>query len=214
MKRSAILLSILFGAVAVNATVTVNYSAGFGDYTLADSTLAALEDGNEVRIGTFDLGFVQGGGLDAIQGLGALGDLGANFSTFGSTSVVTLDLGITQAGSFADSASVGNPVFDDAPIYLWVFRTSDNGSVAGDFSNVTEFGIFGSDNPSWVFPADGSIISTTTISSSEATTAYFGAIDHDNGMLVTAVPEPAEVAAIASSLALALAVWRRRTRQS
>lgn len=211
MKQLTILLFLaVAGTGSLQAVISVNLSAGFGEYPIADSGGTPLPDGNEVRIGFFDGAFVTGGGLDDL-GLADLATLDSNFTTFATTTITTLTAGSdTQPGSFSDSGSSSDSAFDNQSIYLWIFDTSDDLAPDGTFSNVEEYGLYGSTDPAWVFPTQTDTFPTTTINTTQIDEFFVGELDAGNDQLLTAVPEPAQVGLLFGIGTLTFAFVRRR----
>ena len=167
MKRIISALALFAGCNLYAATVlTVNWSAatdnGIG---LANGTPLAV--GNEIRVGAFDFpdatlnadvqGFIAAGNLAGLASHFTLFD-----TAFIGTSAFAGNLGtvpLAQRGGLFEktsggvSVSSGSPIFSKQ-IFLWAFKTSGDNGVLGNFSNVTQTGIFSSNTAAWLFPAD------------------------------------------------------------
>jgi hypothetical protein len=188
--------------VQAQVLLQVDYTAGLGERPLVDGYGAPLDDGNQVRIGTFTAAFdvkANAKDLDALQ---------RNWQEFGSSEVRTL-LGFLHGG-FADSATSSDALFSGAKIYLWAFDTTDDQAPAVDFGNVRGYGLFSSRDASWKFPQFGAlppgnlgIINTTQVDE-----AFAGAIIGGSPGALQ-VPEPA-AGAVVLGLGLLLFGWVRR----
>jgi hypothetical protein len=98
-------------------------------------------------------------------------------------------------------------------LHLWVFKTSGNTVPSTDYSNVTEFGLFGSTTADWTLPATPPVLpETLQLTSSQVDLFYHGgAISGDPGSLqLAAVPEPAHFALATGLLLAGFGVYRRR----
>ena len=197
-------------AFELPGTLTVNYGAYPGRRDVIDSSDVPVPDGNYVAIGTFTSGF------NVVANAGHLDTLYSSWLLFDSTAIKHLPpFGSPTPGRFADSASVNDARFDNQPIYLWIFKTTDN-SVPDfvSFDNVAEYGLFTSTASGWVFrPHDtappGNVMN---LNSSELNWPLFGAIVAGSpGHLQLDIPEPSGGALLAgAALLLALVVEIRR----
>lgn len=167
MKNIVILFALFALSELHAATVlTANWAAatdnGLG---LANGTPLAV--GNEIRLGAFDFpdatlnsqvqGFVSSGNLVGLASHFTLFD-----TAFIGTSAFAGNLGMiplaNRVGLFEKSSggvtlSAGSPLFSKQMFY-WAFKTSGDNGVLGNFSNVTQTGVFSSNLSSWLFPAD------------------------------------------------------------
>ncbi len=211
MKKIVFLIALFLTPVyaIIAGMITVDYTAGPGLRDVTDASLTALPNGNVVSIGYFDSGF------DVSTNANNLVALGGAFNAFDSTNIQTI---FGQAGRFADSASVDDAVFMDGfneKIYMWAFKTAGAAVPAGDFSNVSEYGLFSGTAANWFFPDTvvDPIFTSTMITSSEVDQAFFGSFDGDHLILQQAaevvVPEPSAYILFVLGI-LALGVRRRR----
>ena len=176
------------------AAITVDYTGAIGQRDVITSTGAPAPDGYEVRIGYFATGFDVAGNANNIPAL-----QGA-FTQFDQTSITTL---VGQPGRFTGSHALTNPGFDNRPISLWIISDSS--------PTPTEHGVFTSSASNWFFPVEGTVIPSTLVNSSEATTAVVGglAAGMPGSLQLAQVPEPSTSLLLGGSLA-ALALFRRR----
>lgn len=185
------------------AQLTVDFQGGPGLPNVVDSAGTPLEVGNEVRIGYFDTGFELAANASDLLALDQAWNL------LGTTTI--RDLPLEPTGGFADSVMV--PVYPGSQVlHLWVFKTSGNTAPLADFSNVTEFGLFGSTAPNWTLPAALPAIPSIGVDTSEVDLFYHsGAVSGTPGSLqLTAVPEPAHFALATGLLLAGFGIYRRR----
>jgi hypothetical protein len=206
-KKILTSLAILNLSLALaEAQSTVNFSAAIGQPNIFWDG-APLADHNEVRIGFFTSGF------DLAANLYDLNALDSEWKLYGSTQITNI-LGLAP-GSFTGTASQTTPsaanVYQGQKIYLWVFKTSDNGAPALDYSNVTGYGLFSSTTNNWVFPntSELNLTGTGSITSWDVNQAVFGSYDM-NHLYVTAVPEPSIAGLAFLSLGVLLIMIRRK----
>jgi hypothetical protein len=185
------------------AQLTVDFQGGLGLRNVVDSAGIPLGNGNEVRIGYFDTGF------ELAANASDLGALDQAWNQLGSTPITTV---FSEPGRFSGSAPVPEGTSDQT-LVLWIFKTSGNTAPLTDYSNVTEFGLFGSTAASWTLPATPPILpETLQLTSSQVDLFYHGgAISGDPGSLqLAAVPEPAHFALATGLLLAGFGVYRRR----
>ena len=189
MIRSILILTLTLGIsqFAAHAQITISYTGSAGESNVVNSLGTAI-NGDTVSIGTFT-NFdptLPGNASD-------LAALEAHWVNFDSTTTRTI-LGVD--GRFAASPTVNNTIFDHQQIYLWITEGSGSG--------ITEYGLFSSTNPDWVFPAHDATPGSYSglISSSEVNTFLFGDGILGSGgstpgslqtLPVAAVPEPGTI---------------------
>jgi len=160
MKKLTLLAACVFAGIAAHGA-TVNWSAQ-GDTGFADSTNAALAQGNFIRLGYFSIPDASVL-LLASPTVANVATLNASFVQFGQTTVGNA-FGVDAffaAGSIFSYAS--NPTFDVThQMYVWVIKATNNTSLANALLSVTEqaivyepFGPAGSspNKAKWQFPA-------------------------------------------------------------
>ena len=205
MMRNTFCLTLalfLAGNVA-RAQMSLVYTGAAGESNVVNSLGTAI-NGDTVSIGVFTNGFDptlpgNASNLAALQG---------HWANFDSTTTHQI-LGVD--GRFAGSSpTVNDPIFLGKQIYLWVTETSG--------STVTEYGLFSSSNPDWIFPsqAPSGNPALNPISSNEVNEFLFGdGISSGGGgslqTAVTVVPEPSSLALIILGLGTGR-IWFRRTR--
>lgn len=200
----------------LSASITVNYNAAPGsrDVVAADGA-TLLENDNEVRIGFFN-GLTDQDVRDNADGtLAGLQTLGGAWTQFDSTLIKNVG---GEDGRYADGLSKTDATFDNQKVFVWIFRVSGvDKSVAGDYSNVDEYGIFSSTAANWIFPVEGSLPGddTTTVISSEVDDVFFGSLvgAPDTGSLsLAAVPEPRDFGLVAGIGLIGFVLVRKRFR--
>ena len=199
---------ILAAALALNQAeaqtgITFSYDGGSGESNVVNSLGTAI-NGDTVSIGTFS-NFDPSAPGNASN----LAALQAHWVNFDSTSTRTI-LGVD--GRFgATSPTVNNAIFDHQKIYLWITEGSGN--------NITEYGLFSSSNPDWVFPAHDATSGSYAglIDSNEVNQFLFGdGITGSGGstpgslQTLAAVPEPGSLSLLALGGALLTAYKARR----
>jgi hypothetical protein len=160
MKKLTLLTLCVFADIAAYGA-TINWSAQV-DTGFADSTNAALAQGNFIRLGYFSIPDASVL-LLASPTVANVATLNASFVQFGQTTVGNafgVD-GFFAAGSTFSYAS--NPTFDVThQMYVWVIKATNNTSLANALLSVTEqaivyepFGPAGSspNKAKWQFPA-------------------------------------------------------------
>lgn len=166
MIRSILILTLTLGLspFVAEAQISISYTGGPGESNVVNSAGAPI-NGDIVSIGTF-LNFdptLPGNASD-------LPALQAHWLNFDSTTTQPLPaFGTPVDGRFAGtSPSVNNAAFDHKQIYLWITEGSGN--------NITEYGLFSSNNPDWVFPAHDATPGSYTglIDSNEINQFLFG----------------------------------------
>jgi len=190
MKQTLSIFSLIaiLSASAQAAALTAQASARNG-YDAVDGT--DLEVGNLVRFGWFNDG--AGGNLSdsAIQA-SAKDPAGLLFLNSRFVEAATTKIGdglsTNQAGRFSTSvpAIANAQTLAGKQIYFWVFRASNNTSVATTLATATETSIIYmpiSAASSWAFPADFDT-GTTTVSTSQLTDAT--TTPSNNALLPTA----------------------------
>jgi hypothetical protein len=188
------------------AQTEVQYTAGSGERNVvqADGT-TVVPNGNYVEVGYFD----SNAGFNPSTSSTDLLALDAHWHQFGFTNIETFaPFGPPVGGRFRGDDVLNDPSFDNQKIYLWIFDTTGNGAPAGDFSNVTEYGLFSSTASNWQFPVDGTPNpgNLTTVSSSDVNQFIFGgSVAGSPGSLelATTVPEPSSLSLVAVGLLLA-----------
>jgi hypothetical protein len=204
MIRPILIAIVTFGIspFVVDAQITISYSGASGESNVVNSAGTAI-NGDTVSIGTFT-------NFDpTLPGNASnLAALEAHWVNFDSTTTRTI---IGVDGRFAaTSAAVNNAIFDHQQIYLWITEGSGN--------NISEYGLFTSTSPDWVFPAHDAAIPPNPIDSNEVNSFLFGdGITGSGGttpgslQTLAAVPEPGTVSIIALG-GLLLAGFRARRR--
>jgi len=202
-------LSIVVGPAHATGVITVDFSAALGErfVTTADGT--PLEDGNEVRIGTFASDF------DIAANVSDFSALDTAFTEFDTASIVSTIGPSSQPGSFVGSDSQLATGFEGERIYIWVFRTTENTAPYANYENVQEHGIFTNTAlTNWLFPSSTDTFPTTLVTTTEIETAVTGAIVHDYGdhgaIRLAVVPEPARTTLLLAVAILACLFWRHR----
>ncbi len=203
MIRSILILtfSLVLSAFVAHAQISISYSGGPGESNVVNSVGTAI-NGDTVSIGTF-VNFdptLPGNASD-------LPALEAHWVNFDSTTTHTI-LGVD--GRFgATSPGVNNSTFDHQQIYLWITEGTGN--------NITEYGLFTSTSPDWVFPAHDAAIPPNPIDSNEVNTFLFGdGIVGSGGstpgslQTLAAVPEPGTLSILALGGLLLAGVRARR----
>jgi hypothetical protein len=196
---SCLALSPLSG---LSQGITVNFSAGLGERTVALEPGVPVPDGNYVNIGYFDAGYDPAAHADDAESLFAA------FNIFGSTTVQTI---WGEAGHFGGTASSTDAQFSAKPIWVWVFKTADNAQPTTDLSNLEGYGLFTAN--SWQFPTTGSLPpgNTANINSMGVDRALFGSFDAQSLYLSPAlvVPEPSTWALCALALVTLITLSKR-----
>ena len=160
MKKLTLLTLCVFANIAAYSA-TVNWSAQV-DTGFADSTNAALAQGNFIRLGYFSIPDASVL-LLASPTVANVATLNASFVQFGQTTVGQ-SFGVN--GFFAASSVFSyalNPTFDVThQMYVWVTKATNNTTLANALNSVTEQAIFyepfgpaGSspNKAKWQFPA-------------------------------------------------------------
>ena len=172
------------------------YTGSSGESNVVNSVGLAI-NGDTVSIGTFT-NFdptLAGNATD-------LSALESHWANFDSTTTRTI---LGDDGRFAaNSPAIGNPIFNNQKVYLWITEGTGN--------NITEYGLFSSSNPDWVFPTS-TTINGITIDSNEVNQFLFGdgfssgspgSLTPGSLQTLALVPEPNAIAL----LGLGLLSWR------
>lgn len=158
MKKLTLLIACVFSSFTAHSA-SVFWTAGI-DTGFADSTGAALTQGNYVRLGYFTISD------SAIQALAAptlsnVAALDASFVQFGLARVGD----VYGVDGFFDAPSpssttfsyASNPTFDfTKQIYLWTLKATDNTTLGSALGSVSEHAIFYEPlalNAQWQFPS-------------------------------------------------------------
>lgn len=167
MKHILVVVA-LFAACNIQAAtvLTANWAAAT-DNGLGLSNGTPLAVGNEIRLGAFD--FPDATLNSQVQGFISSGDLvglAAHFTLFdtafigtsafaGNLGTIPLSQrsGLFEKSSGGVSLAAGSPLFSKQ-MFMWAFKTSGDNGVLGNFSNVTQTGVFSSNTSAWFFPAD------------------------------------------------------------
>jgi len=234
MKKLTLLTLCVFANIAAYSA-TVNWSAQ-GDTGFADSTNAALAQGNFIRLGYFSIPDASVL-LLASPTVANVATLNASFVQFGQTTVGQ-SFGVN--GFFAASSVFSyalNPTFDVThQMYVWVTKATNNTTLANALNSVTEqaivyepFGAAGSslNKAKWQFPAtDATPAQTPDIGDAKLTLGgvyLAGSYQASNAALTTinggsptgavvlqAVPEPSTI--VLGAVAALMAAGRRKRR--
>ncbi|MFT4640019.1 MAG: hypothetical protein ACI8T1_003344 [Verrucomicrobiales bacterium] len=181
MARFFILLLVFVTPMPSWGATRVEYSAPAGLPFIASANRISLPDGNEVRLGYFDIGFdpsAQASDLVALQ---------SAWNPYAGTVIGT---NATEPGRFDMFAEQSDAHFDNKKAYFWIFETSDDSSAVIDFSNVVAYGLFSGED--WSFPVQGSLPSQATLTINTGTSnrgvseAIHGTIEADKLRLQTA----------------------------
>jgi hypothetical protein len=204
-KRILTAFSMLsLSLVLAKAQSTVIFSAALGQPNVYWSG-AAVPDNNEVRIGFFNTGF------DISSHVNDLNALDAAWKLYGNTT--TTDILGMQPGSFTGSASQpggsgGASLFEGQKIYLWIFKTGNNGAPAADYSNVSGYGLYSSTG--WVFPNSSDMTTGSgSITTLDVNQSWYGTYDASH-LYLSAVPEPSLATLLVIGMGLMLGVVRRK----
>jgi hypothetical protein len=189
------------------AQSTVNFTAGPGERNVAQLDTTPVPDGTEVWLGFFTTGFDVS--LNAMD----VSALATEWHLYGQTTTRNI---FGEDGRFGATVSSLDPVFDGRKPWLWILETTDHASPQPDFSNVSHYGLFSSQDANWAFPAHDATppADMTSVNSSDVTEAVHGSFDPNHLMLI-AVPEPSTFAVITLGIvAFGLtARWRHAQRQ-
>ena len=233
MKKLTLIAGCVFAGLAAHAA-TVNWSAQV-DTGFADSTNAALAQGNFIRLGYFSIPD-DSVALLASPTVANVATLNASFVQFGQTTVgQSFGLnGFFAASSIFSYAS--NPTFDVThQMYVWVIKATNNTTLTNALNSVTEqaivyepFGAAGSSvtKAQWQFPAsDIAVAKTPDIGDAKLPLGgvyLAGSYQASNAALTTilgnpagavqlqAVPEPSTI--VLGAVAALMVVGRRKRR--
>ena len=146
---------------------------------------------------------------------GDLGWLQKHWLGFDTAEVRTLFGDPKYAGSFADTATGADSSFDDQRVYVWAFKTSDDGPPSGGsdgFGNVEEYGLFSSTDTGWTFPVLGLLPpdNLRLINTGDVDIAFAGRIvaGTSGALQLQLVPEAATSAVLAALGLLGFAIAR------
>jgi hypothetical protein len=177
MKRYIPLLALAITTQLHAATiVTGNFAAAF-DNGFATQNGTALPVGNEVRLGSFNISDAQ---IVQMINNGDLVGLSSHFTLFSAAFIGTDafpghlgQIPLNQRGGlFEKSTTMDLPLaLANADMYMWVFKTTGDNAVAGDFSNVLQIGVFSNNNAAWRFPADTGLPESRSIELTNLTDA-------------------------------------------
>lgn len=142
-RLAAALLLCLYALSSAYASPRLLWVGGAGLPALHSSSGQPLADGYSVCVGTLSEGFDP---ADA-------GDVNALADSWITLEDVTTRTESGYPGSFAGSSDCA--AFSGKAIYLLVRRTRDGSLDADDWSNVVEYGLYGSSQESWTFPSVG-----------------------------------------------------------
>ncbi|MCX6982490.1 MAG: PEP-CTERM sorting domain-containing protein [Verrucomicrobia bacterium] len=234
MKKLTLLAACVFAGIAAHGA-TVNWSAQV-DTGFADSTNAALAQGNFIRLGYFSIPDASVL-LLASPTVTNVATLNASFVQFGQTTVGQ-SFGIN--GFFAASSLfsyASNPSFDlTHQMYVWVIKATDNTSLANALLSVTEqaivyepFGVAGSsiNKAKWQFPATdittaptpdlgdtkpslGGVYLAGSYQPSNAALTTINGGNPTGAVVLQAVPEPSTI--VLGAVAALMVAGRRKRR--
>ena len=173
MKQPLSIALVAFASIVLRSeaatVVTANWAAAF-DNGLALQNGTALAVGNEVRLGTFDFPDVSlNTDIQAFLTAGNLSGLSSHFRLFSTAFIGTdafagnlgqLPLNERQGLFEKTTGGVLVPTSDalfGKQFFMWAFKTTADGVVAGNFSNVQQVGIFSSNTPAWLAPSDSGL---------------------------------------------------------
>jgi hypothetical protein len=130
---------------------------------------SAIQNGQEVRIGTFAPTFEVAANADDL----AL--LNENWRAFHSSLTTTVD---GTDGLFAAShvATENAADFVGKTIYLWILKRPRAGIIDSSIDSVTAYGLYTSDEADWVFPSEEPLSNSVIINGGDVNTAFFGSL--------------------------------------
>lgn len=223
------LIPLLFAACSLHGAITLSLTSVDEVTTFpppsplpnteffANDGTTLLSAGNRILIGSFDLGgssaetFFSNNTTNLTGLLSAFQGISDTFSYESASATDPLLDAPGQVGSisawstFIATPSTSFGLTSSDPIYLWVFKTTDDSADLGtDFSNVIEFGVFSSTATTWRFTdSEAPILRTEDIN-------LFYISGNDDLSLATAVPEPSIFALMGSLLVMSCLIIRRR----
>lgn len=193
-----LLMSLLaIGHLPMYAGIQINY---LNDPTLPivkyGSGLTVVPDGNQVRMGYFTVS--PGGSVVAESTIQSIaGDLGALRALTWNGGSTTIASGFFSDNIYGDYESI--------QLYMWAFKTSDNGAPFSGSNTVDYYGLYSSIK--WTF---SSSITPFDAPTSDIGLKYYGDFSQAGGYLqLAAVPEPSAYALVMGSGALLFAVMRK-----
>jgi len=160
LSAGLLLASSLGAAIQFDATTISGDFPNDSEFPILSNDGTPVPAGNRVVIGGFNYGGLDRAAFFGLNGssLTSLYDAFQPISdTFELSSLGSLDFTIGEGGTFDltigtmnDPEAAGFASTD--PVFMWVFKTSDNGTDLGaDFANVTQYGLFSSASTEWTF---------------------------------------------------------------
>jgi hypothetical protein len=186
------------GAQVVSVSWGAQNSNGLGDAAGSE-----LPIGDLIRIGSFTLTDAQ------VQAAASnFSALNAAFVQYG-TAAVGDGFGFAAHWAAVTSASTDSLGINGHRIYYWAFNAPSTGAA-------TQYGVFTSTSPDWVFPSDGSIPNTTTTDLEQVDKILIGGFGSGTSTATGAalfnlviIPEPSEAAPVVGLFCLTYFGYRR-----
>jgi hypothetical protein len=206
----------LLGMLAHSLATTVTFSSVPTSRTVVDASSSTLAAGDLIWVGTFaSESFSFNSSLSLSANISAIESAGgwSQFTT--STASISSSPAGKLGGTVSDTSSAADS-FNGKLIYAWVFNSNSVGTA-------TQMGIFragtGATQP-WVFPTNGSVPDTVTLSTTSSSTPTMVAVGGAGSVLssgagnmqlsAASVPEPSTIATLLGGAGLMGLVARRR----
>ncbi|MCB1100275.1 MAG: PEP-CTERM sorting domain-containing protein [Verrucomicrobiae bacterium] len=139
-------IALFLPCESVLALFTVEFTAQLGQRNVIDVDGGLLRaEGGEVRLGLLADFF------DPEEHGDDLHRLREAWIPLGSTPIRSV---LGEASRFSAAITSEDSLVQGAQLYLWILHTADGATVARDFSNVTEFGLYSSTHRNWTVPSE------------------------------------------------------------